>query len=262
MPKTDNFNFKSHIFHFYLSQISVIGAIGPLNSQNEANSHVHGGSDVTENNEEINFSSTDDHSCTSSLYDFKEKDGPKAWPQNRIVNEKRLNARIGPTGGKRGYTAITGIPSWGISWWINDLLIPEIVVERGQTYTFIVEGGEDSTMGARYHPFYITSSAEGGFGQKTEPEQRKEKVFAGVEYNSEGYPTPTGVGRYCEWQHVTIDKSTAIETFEDYKKTLMLECEEGGQPGVMNWTVPEDAPDMVYYQVRSEGILNSKLITK
>ena len=34
-----------------------------------------------------------------------------------------------------------GHVSWGIAWYINGLLIPEIHVERGQTYTFIVEGG-------------------------------------------------------------------------------------------------------------------------
>jgi len=42
-----------------------------------------------------------------------------------------------------------GTPSWGIAWYINDLLIPEITVERGQTYTFIVEGGDDSSNPAR-----------------------------------------------------------------------------------------------------------------
>lgn len=51
-----------------------------------------------------------------------------------------------------------------------------MTVERGQTYTFVVEGGDDSTNPARYHPFYITDSKEGGFGQKTEEEQRRQKV--------------------------------------------------------------------------------------
>lgn len=228
--------------------MSVIGAIGPLNSQNEANSHIHGGTDVTEDHEQINFSSTDDHTCVSTLYNVPKKDGPKPWPQLRIINEKTFTARIGPTGGPRGYTAITGVPSWGISWWINDKLIPEIVVERGQTYSFIVEGGDDSTQGARYHPFYITSSSEGGFGQKSEREQLHENVFAGVEHTPDGYPKPTGIGRYCEWQHMTIDKAASIETFDEYKRTLQLECEDG-EPGMLNWTVPMEAPDLVYYQV-------------
>lgn len=71
------------------------------------------------------------------------------------------------------------------------MLIPEIYVERGQTYTFIVEGGNDRTNPARYHPFYITDSSEGGFGQKSEAEQKKQRVFAGVRYDAEGYPYPT-----------------------------------------------------------------------
>lgn len=239
--------------------MSVIGAIGPLNSQNEANSHIHGGSDVTEDDVQINFSQTGDHDCVASLYDFKEKDGPTPWAQEKISNEKVFTARIGPTGGKRGYTAITGIPSWGISWWINDLLIPEIYVVRGQTYTFMIEGGDDPTQGARYHPFYITSSEEGGFGQKKEVQQLHENVFAGVEYTPEGYPKPTGTGRYCEWQHVTIDKSLAIESLADYKRTLHLECEDG-QPGVMNWTVPMDAPDLLFYQCYTHRNLGWKII--
>jgi hypothetical protein len=34
-----------------------------------------------------------------------------------------------------------GQPSWGIAWYVNDKLIPELYVERGSTYTFVVEGG-------------------------------------------------------------------------------------------------------------------------
>jgi hypothetical protein len=47
---------------------------------------------------------------------------------------------------------------------------------------------------------------------------------------------------------LTIDKSAETETFEDYMKTLKLECEDG-DPAVLNWTVAEDTPDLVYYQV-------------
>jgi hypothetical protein len=51
--------------------------------------------------------------------------------------------------------------------------------------------GNDRTNPARYHPFYITDSSEGGFGQKSEAEQKKQRVFGGVNYDSEGYPYPT-----------------------------------------------------------------------
>jgi hypothetical protein len=89
------------------------------------------------------------------------------------------------------YFCFTGQPSWGIAWYINDKLIPEISVELGQTYTFVIEGGNDRTNPARYHPFYITDSSEGGFGQKSEAEQKKQRVYAGVGYDSDGYPYPT-----------------------------------------------------------------------
>ena len=64
------------------------------------------------------------------------------WKPNIISGEKVFRARIGPTGGKKGYQAITGEVSWGVAWYINDILIPEIYVERGETYTFLVEGGK------------------------------------------------------------------------------------------------------------------------
>lgn len=34
-----------------------------------------------------------------------------------------------------------GYPTGDVVWYINDKLIPEIYVERKQTYTFFVEGG-------------------------------------------------------------------------------------------------------------------------
>uniref|UniRef100_T1GHB8 Uncharacterized protein n=1 Tax=Megaselia scalaris TaxID=36166 RepID=T1GHB8_MEGSC len=81
-------------------------------------------------------------------------------------------AQMGPTGGKHGYSAITGHVGWGISWFINGLLIPEIHVVRGKTYTFVTEGGNDPSIPAKYHPFYITDDPVGGYEHKT-PEERK-----------------------------------------------------------------------------------------
>lgn len=56
----------------------------------------------------------------------------------------------------------TGNAGWGIAWYVNGTLIPELVLKRGETYTFIVEGGTDANDLANYHPFYITSSTSGG----------------------------------------------------------------------------------------------------
>ena len=64
-----------------------------------------------------------------------------------------------------------GRPGWGISWYINNTLIPEIVVERGRTYTFLVYGGDVPANAANYHPFYITDSENGGRLLNT-PQQR------------------------------------------------------------------------------------------
>lgn len=47
----------------------------------------------------------------------------------------------------------------------------------------------------RYHPLYITDSPEGGLGQKTGLEARKQKAYAGVEYDEDGNAIPTG-GKY------------------------------------------------------------------
>ncbi|CRL05403.1 CLUMA_CG018002, isoform B [Clunio marinus] len=239
-------------------EVNVIAAIGPINKRSEANSHSHTSDDHTTDDVKINFSSKNEHSCTSSLYDRRSNDAINPWPPLNLIGENTITARIGPTGGKRGYTAITGHPSWGIAWYLNDLLIPELYVERGQTYTFLVEGGNDETQPARYHPFYISDSDEGGYGQKSQLQQSRQTVYAGVAFEEDGFPRPTAAGRYCEWQHLTIDKSSDIETFDEYKKTLKLEC-DSGEPAVLNWTVSHDTPDLVYYQCYTHNNLGWKI---
>ncbi|XP_046627738.1 protein Skeletor, isoforms B/C [Neodiprion virginianus] len=238
------------------TEVSVIAAIGRLNSRGEANAHES--FDRTTEDMQIDFTSKNDHQCKFSLYQIPGPSKLTPWPPAKISGETTFSARIGPTGGLRGYSAITGQPSWGIAWYINDLLIPEIYVERGQTYTFTVEGGSDPNNPARYHPFYITDNPEGGFGQRNSADQKKQKVYAGVAWNRDDEPYPTAAGRYCEWIHKTIDMSEDSETFESFADTLRLECQEG-EPAVLTWTVPEDAPDLLYYQCYSHNNLGWKI---
>ena len=70
--------------------------------------------------------------------------------QTFLVNHFLLNIYIYIIGINNIYTLKQkGEPSWGIAWWVNEMLIPEITVERGQNYTFIVEGGNDKTNPAK-----------------------------------------------------------------------------------------------------------------
>ena len=64
-----------------------------------------------------------------------------------------------------------GRAGWGIAWFIDGTLIPELVVQRNETYTFVVYGGDDDSNPADYHPFYITDSQSGGRLLNTEEEQ-------------------------------------------------------------------------------------------
>ncbi|XP_063233288.1 protein Skeletor, isoforms D/E-like [Bacillus rossius redtenbacheri] len=167
-------------------------------------------------------------------------------------------AQMGPTGGKHGYPAITGHVGWGISWYINGLLIPEIDVVRGKTYTFVVEGGLDPEVPARYHPFYITDDPVGGYEHKTPEERAEVQVFAGVRQTRRG-PIPTGTGRLCNWtpdqQQPPADE---FASFGAYQRTLSLECDEG-EPGVVQWTPDRDTPDTVYYQCYTHRYLGWKI---
>lgn len=67
---------------------------------------------------------------------------------------------------------MTGQVGWGIAWYINGQLIPELHVERNHTYTFKIYGGDDEDALATYHPFYITDDKDGGYTQKSEAEKR------------------------------------------------------------------------------------------
>jgi len=171
-------------------------------------------------------------------------------------------AQIGPTGGDHGYQAITGHVGWGISWYINGLMIPEIHVVRGKTYTFVIEGGDDPGQTAAYHPFYITDDPEGGYEFKTKEQRRKVRVFAGIQETRGrgrgGGSEPTATGRLCEWKEDPSEPASKFKSFGGYQRSLTLECHEG-QPGIIQWTPDEDTPDLVYYQCYTHRYLGWKI---
>ena len=86
---------------------SVIAAIGTLNSKGEANTHQS--SEKTTEDIRIDFNSKNVHECTNSLYDMPESNEIDPWPIMEIMDTDEFHARIGPTGGKRGYSYITGL---------------------------------------------------------------------------------------------------------------------------------------------------------
>lgn len=123
---------------------------------------------------------------------------------------------------------------------------------KGVTYTFWIEGGNNPENSAQRHPFYLTSSDEGGFEYKTPEERREERVFAGVGITSNGTIMPTAEGRRCDWRITTAtnieNMDEAYPNFEDFHRTLMLECDSNGQPGMLRFTPDKSTPNLIYYQ--------------
>ena len=54
------------------------------------------------------------------------------------------------------------LSGWGIAFYIDGMLAPVLRLSRNVEYTFVVEAGNDPNDAPNYHPFYITSSQDGG----------------------------------------------------------------------------------------------------
>ncbi|XP_064465589.1 protein Skeletor, isoforms B/C-like isoform X2 [Ornithodoros turicata] len=237
--------------------IAIIAAIGPKSDDNTVLYHT---THYLKRDTKLTFSREPQKNCVA----LKESTGilsEDAFAARKIAGINEFTAEIGPTGGIKGYEKITGFSGWGISWWINGQLIPVLYVERGITYTFKVNGGHDPDNSARYHPFYITDNQKGG-GSKVDPSELGKPghlLLAGVVMGADGKPDVSkGIGRYCEWEHKDVDKSDQVKSFEEYKNTLELKCEEG-QPGTFTWTPDKDTPDTVYYQCFTHFFLGWKI---
>lgn len=184
-------------------------------------------------------------------------------PTIRCPKDHTLWAQIGPVGGSKGYRAITGRQGWGIAWYINGLLIPEIYLKRGETYTFFVEGGNDGNNSARRHPLYLTDSAEGGYEFKSADDRKRERVFGGVGITANGTIMPTAEGRLCEWQITPAtnidDIDGTYKRFQDFQSTLALNCDASGRPSAMQFTPDKSTPSLLYYQCYTHRYLGWKI---
>lgn len=83
----------------------------------------------------------------------------KPWGPFKIVDAKlrSFNARIGPSAGLRGYEGVSGYANPGYAWYIHGYVTPELYMQRGLTYSFRVEGGNNPHNLETYHPFIITN---------------------------------------------------------------------------------------------------------
>ncbi|XP_071511559.1 ankyrin repeat domain-containing protein 42-like, partial [Diadema antillarum] len=133
-----------------------------------------------------------------------------------------------------------GSVGWGIAWYIDGNLIPEITVQRGQTYTFEVYGGNNPNQSASYHPFYITTDPAGGYAQLGEAARG---------------------GSYCSYEDTaSTGNPDDASSYSAYVDSLELTCPEGDNaPGTLVWTPDGSTPDTVYYQCYTHRFLGWKI---
>ena len=89
----------------------------------------------------------------------------KTWGPHRHLDYslRTFDARLGPPGGSKGYSGITGMPSNGFVWYINGYVASELYMRRGLTYAFRVEGGDDPYNPDFYNPLVISTDPVGGY---------------------------------------------------------------------------------------------------
>ncbi|KAH8026983.1 hypothetical protein HPB51_000694 [Rhipicephalus microplus] len=239
----------------------LVWAIGKYNEQKEPSFHHT----FPRGNLKINFGRKD---AADNCFEFTtglNRKKPDPWPLFRI-RDKAVDtfvARIGPAGLWKGYVGITGRSSPGESWYMNGVLVPEIHVQRGRSYTFRVEGGNNPHNARYYHPLYITDSSSGGYARLTEAERQGVKIYAGIQFDRRGRPQPSAAGRLCAWVYNTSEPRQADEfaSFPKFRNTLRLQCDDG-QPAVLSWMPNDSTPDVVYYQSYTTPNVGWKIVVQ
>ncbi|OQV24598.1 Protein Skeletor, isoforms D/E [Hypsibius exemplaris] len=258
------------------SDTFVVWAIGPLNERGQPSKHYQNQHATVQQNERLRFGRMQVDNCPVDFGRGAMPPGavvvqgfpsgsttqtarPSSWRQQYILGNETSTfiAVIGPSGGRKGYSGITGKPTWGLVWYLNGKLAPELILRRGYPYRFIVYGGMYPQALAKYHPLYITSDSSGGLGGKYPVDQAKEVVLGGVSRTNTGAFVPVAAGQYCAFAQPSTSDPDTFTSFEEYNRTLTLRC-DGGQPGalpgpdgaagVLEWTPGPNDPSTLYYQ--------------
>ncbi len=243
----------------------MVWAIGKYNDMREPNfHHIYPKGDI-----QIEFGRKSEKNCyhfvsPKETNTHLSTNNLKPWGPLKLLNRTitTFYARIGDAGGIRGYYGSTGIASPGIVWYINGLLAPLLYVKRGRTYNFRVEAGNNPYNAHLYHPLYITNDPNGGFIEYSESERKKYQVFAGIEFDRKGRPTPTSAGRLCAWlpsQNFDKRKADNYHSFIQYRSALNYSCEDGNA-AILQWTPNSSTPDLVYYQSYTHRNMGFKII--
>lgn len=189
--------------------------------------------------------------CVAFTSDREDHTTPWKIPPIFDPSRRSFEARLGPSGGKRGYSGKTGLPSSSLAWYIEGLMSPELYMRRGLTYTFKVEGGSNPRSSEYYHPLIVTDEPVGGYDRLTDEAElrRRVRVLAGVEFTRRGVARPMAAGRLCLWKHKdTSDRrqDDELKTFEEFRNSLSLHCEDG-EATILELTPNKTWPDVVYY---------------
>ncbi|KAI1305994.1 Protein Skeletor, isoforms B/C [Halotydeus destructor] len=241
----------------------VVWAIGKLNSRKEPRMHtIYPKRDL-----KLHFGRKSTKNCVPfnkppELPGYLVKEKP--WGPLRVINQTLTTfyARLGVPGDTRGYSGITGHPSPGLVWYVNGLMAPVIHVKRGRSYVFRVEGGNNPSNAYTYHPLYITNDPDGGYVKMADQERKKHSIYAGIDFDKKGRPSPTSAGRLCLWAYpegFDARKSNRYATFTQFRGALNYTCDKGS-PALLQWTPNEGTPDVVYYQSYTQRNMGGKII--
>jgi len=191
-------------------------------------------------------------SCFPFTTDRKEVSIPWRIPPIFNPSIRSFQARLGPGGGKRGFSGKTGLPSSNLVWYIEGLMAPEIFLKRGTKYTFQVEGGSNTRSAEEFHPFIITDEPVGGYERLTEVQRSKVRVLAGVKFTRRGLSQSTTAGPLCLWQHrreADRRRDDEFNSFESFRNSLQPPARDcaGGNVALLEVTPNVTWPDVVYY---------------